>query len=202
MKWLPNTLSLGRILAAPLIAWLIYAGMIVGDVNKLRWAFGLFVASAVTDWLDGYLARKLDAKSALGGKLDLWGDKALVGLCLVALWLGWLNLGNVYANPLLGMLDQPVKAVIGMLLLLALPGRDAYVTQLRARLETRGIAIPPTFLAKSKTAVVMAALAIILAGLAHSLVPVMLAGLVVLCVGAVLSLWTAWAYVQRSRESG
>jgi cardiolipin synthase (CMP-forming) len=196
MKWIPNALSLARILVAPLVAWLIYRGMVAGDVMPLRWAFGLFVVSALTDWFDGYLARVLDAKSELGGKLDLWGDKLLVGLTLVALWLGWLNLGNEYPNPIDGMKADPVRGLIGTALLIALPVRDAYITRLRATLEVRGVFVPPTFLAKSKTAVVMAGMGIILAGLAHSLLGVALAGLIVLGIGAAMSVWTAIGYVQ------
>jgi phosphatidylglycerophosphate synthase len=114
LKWIPNALSLARIAVAPLVAWLIYDGMVAGDMIPLRWAFGLFVLSALTDWFDGYLARVLDAKSALGGKLDLWGDKLLVGLTLVAMWLGWLNLYNQNPNPLDGMLTHPDRALIGV----------------------------------------------------------------------------------------
>lgn len=200
VKWIPNALSLGRILIAPLVAWLIYDGMVHGKVLALQWAFGLFVVSALTDWFDGYLARALDAKSELGGKLDLWGDKLLVGLTLVALWLGWLNLGNEYPNPIDGIQADPMRALIGILLLIALPVRDAYITQLRATLETRGVFVPPTFLAKSKTAVVMAGMGIILAGLAHSMLGVALAGLVFLGIGAAMSVWTALGYMQASRR--
>lgn len=200
LKWIPNALSLARIVVAPLVAWLTYDGMVHGDVQSLRWAFGLFVVSALTDWFDGYLARVLDAKSELGGKLDLWGDKLLVALTLAALWLGWLNLGNEYPNPIEGMMAAPVRALIGVCLLIALPLRDAYITQLRARLEIDGIMVPPTFLAKSKTAVVMAGMGVILAGLAHSMLAVMTAGLVILIIGAAMSVWTAFGYVQAGKR--
>ena len=199
MKWIPNALSMARIMVAPVVAWLIYDGMVRGDTELLRWGFGLFVVSALTDWLDGYLARVLDAKSALGGKLDLWGDKLLVGLTLVALWLGWLNLGNDYPNPVDGMIANPLRALIGVGLLIALPLRDLYITQLRARLEAQEIFVPPTFLAKSKTAVVMAGLAIILAGLAHSMMVIVQLGLGVLMVGAALSVWTAIGYMRAGK---
>jgi cardiolipin synthase (CMP-forming) len=196
VKWIPNALSLARIFVAPLVAWLIYSGMAKGDEGPLRWAFGLFVISALTDWFDGYLARVLNAKSELGGKLDLWGDKLLVGLTLLAMWLGWLNLGNEYPNPIDGMMADPARALIGVALLVALPVRDAYITRLRAQLETQGIFVPPTFLAKSKTAVVMAGMGVILAGLAHSMLGIILAGLIILGIGAAMSVWTAWGYVQ------
>jgi cardiolipin synthase (CMP-forming) len=196
VKWIPNALSIARIAVAPLVAWLIYDGMVAGDVMPLRWAFGLFVVSALTDWFDGYLARVLDAKSELGGKLDLWGDKLLVGLTLVAMWLGWLNLGNEYPNPIDAMKAEPLRALIGVALIIALPVRDAYITRLRATLEARNIFVPPTFLAKSKTAIVMVGMAVILMGLAHSMLGIALAGLIILCIGGALSLWTALGYMR------
>lgn len=199
LKWIPNALSLARIAIAPVVAWLIYVGMVAGDVSPLRWAFGLFVLSALTDWFDGYLARVLDAKSELGGKLDLWGDKLLVGLTLVAMWLGWLNLYNEYPNPLNGMVAQPERALIGIALLIALPLRDVYITRLRADLETRNVFVPPTFLAKSKTAVVMIGMAVILMGLAHSMLSIALGGLIILCIGAAMSVWTALGYMRAAK---
>jgi cardiolipin synthase (CMP-forming) len=199
VKWIPNALSLARIAVAPVAAWLTYGGMVHGDMGALQWAFGLFVISALTDWFDGYLARVLDAKSDLGGKLDLWGDKLLVGLCLVALWLGWLNLGNEYPNPIHGMMAEPVRALVGIALLIAIPVRDAYITRLRATLETRNIFVPPTFMAKSKTAVVMAGIGVIYAGLAHSFLNVASVGLAILCIGAAMSVWTAVGYVRAGR---
>jgi cardiolipin synthase len=199
LKWIPNALSMARILVAPLVAWLIYTGMVAGEVRPLQWAFGLFVVSALTDWFDGYLARVLDAKSELGGKLDLWGDKLLVGLTLVAMWLGWLNLGNEFPNPIDGMAAEPLRAIIGIVLLIALPVRDAYITRLRARLEVRGVFVPPTFLAKSKTAVVMAGMGVILAGLAHSMLGVAATGLVILIIGGALSVWTALGYMKADK---
>jgi phosphatidylglycerophosphate synthase len=70
---------------------------------------------------------------------------------------------------------------------------------LRAQLEIRGIFVPPTVLAKAKTAVVMAGMGVILAGLAHSILPVMGAGLGVLVIGAALSVWTALGYMKADK---
>jgi cardiolipin synthase (CMP-forming) len=199
VKWIPNALSLARIFAAPIVAGLVYMGMTTGDRVAQGWAFGLFVVTALTDWLDGYLARRLDAKSALGGKLDLWGDKLLVGLTLVALWLGWLSLGNGAANMFEGLKNEPMRALIGFLLVLALPVRDFYITRLRARLEARDILVPPTFLAKSKTAIVMLGMTVILAGLAFDNASIMALGFCVLVIGAGLSIWTALGYLKADK---
>lgn len=195
LKWLPNAVSIARLALAPLIAWLIWEGMSTRDGQPtLMLAFWLFVASALTDWLDGWLARTLDARSELGGKLDLWGDKLLVGLTVLSLWLGWLTLNGEHPNPVDGMIAQPALAGIGLILLAALPGRDALVTRLRARVEAKGGKVPPTFAAKAKTAVVMTGLAVWLFGLGFGSVLAATAGLSITFTGAALSVWTGFQY--------
>jgi phosphatidylglycerophosphate synthase len=196
MKWLPNAVSIARLCLSPLIAWLIWEGMSSGEGRgMLMLAFWLFTVSALTDWLDGWLARTLDAKSELGGKLDLWGDKLLVGLTAPALCLGWLALDGEHPNLVDGMIHNPALAALGVFLLLALPGRDLLVTRLRARAEAEGRTIPPTFAAKSKTAVVMTGLAVWLAGLGWGWPLATLAGVSITVTGAALSIWTGLAYV-------
>jgi cardiolipin synthase len=72
---LPNILSLGRLLAAPLLVWII----LIGD---FRIAFWIFLAAAVSDGLDGLLARLLHQRSTLGTLLDPLADKTLLaGAC-------------------------------------------------------------------------------------------------------------------------
>lgn len=144
LNWLPNALTIARIVAAPIIGWLVWRVTIPGDAEHLAllatWAFILFVAAALTDWLDGYLARKLDVASALGAKLDLWADKILVTGVLVG------------ALP-----NFPLLALAG---LLSLTVRDFLIMYLRARRPD--VNLKATFLAKSKTAVVMTGMGIIL----------------------------------------
>lgn len=85
---LPNLLSLARLLAAPVIVWLILTG-------ELTTAFWLFVAAGVSDALDGFIAKRFNATTVLGGYLDPIADKALlVGVYVTlgqqgyfALWL-------------------------------------------------------------------------------------------------------------------
>lgn len=196
MKWIPNALSLSRLMLAPVIAYLTYLGMTdttAASDGVLKLAFGLFVVSALTDWADGYLARVLDAKSALGGKLDLWGDKVLVGCNLVALWLGWLNWGGK-EGLVQAVTSNPLGVLLGLILLAAIPGRDSLVTRLRARKALEGITLSPTFFAKSKTAVIMAAMGVILAGLALPHTLILQAGVVGLWIGAWMSVWSGYRY--------
>ena len=76
---LPNLLTLARIIAIPAIALLVLSGN-----DMARWlAFILFTAAAVTDFLDGYIARKMALVSPLGRMLDPIADKLLVGILLV-----------------------------------------------------------------------------------------------------------------------
>ena len=78
----PNILTIFRIILAPIIAILIWRET---SNQQLTLAFLLFLVAGVTDWLDGYLARKLDAQSHLGRILDPIADKVLVACVLLAL---------------------------------------------------------------------------------------------------------------------
>jgi len=89
---LPNLITLSRIVLIPLIIGLYYL-----PDEWLSWqaknatATGVFIFAAATDWLDGYLARKLNQLSAFGEFLDPVADKLIVVGALIAL----LYLGRV-----------------------------------------------------------------------------------------------------------
>lgn len=94
MIWtLPNLLTASRLVLTPFVAWRL-------SVYDVQGAFWLFVAAAVTDLLDGNLARWLNQRSVLGAWLDPIADKALLlttlaMLCLTELlpiWLLWVVL--------------------------------------------------------------------------------------------------------------
>ena len=78
---IPNSLTLIRILLIPVFVLVFYL--------PYKWthlaASGLFALGAITDWLDGYLARKLDQTSVFGAFLDPVADKLLVATALVLL---------------------------------------------------------------------------------------------------------------------
>jgi len=71
MGFVPNLISLARLLSVPVAVWLILAG-------HLSFAFWLFVAAGVSDALDGFIAKRYAARSTLGGYLDPLADKALL----------------------------------------------------------------------------------------------------------------------------
>ena len=106
-------------------------------------ALGLFLLAALTDLLDGVLARTLDATSAFGAWLDPIADKLLVGITLLALAL------------VSGSLALTIPTVM-------IVARDVYVTWLRARLGG-GYALPVMAAAKWKTALEMVAIGLLLA---------------------------------------
>lgn len=74
---LPNLLTAARLVAVPIVMWLLLADS--GDDGPMRWwAVGLFMVAAATDYLDGYLARRWGVVSAFGKLADPIADKALV----------------------------------------------------------------------------------------------------------------------------
>src|SRR3990170_9043550 len=78
---LPNLLTYGRLAAVPVVA-----GFLLWGGDAARWtALAIFIAAAVTDFFDGYLARKWGQQSALGRMLDPIADKVLVAAVLLVL---------------------------------------------------------------------------------------------------------------------
>ena len=141
MKFIPNLLSSGR-LVLTLFMFLALAA-VGGGVPFLRlgadshqalmnFAFWAFVIAAVTDFFDGWLARKLDAVTVWGAILDPIGDKVLVCGAI----LGLLALG-----------PQPMVVVPSGLILF----REFTVSALREVGAGKGIKLPVTMLAKWKT---------------------------------------------------
>jgi CDP-diacylglycerol--glycerol-3-phosphate 3-phosphatidyltransferase len=130
---LPNLLTLGRIAAVPILAVLLFF-----DSREAGfWAAMVFSAAAVTDWLDGYLARKWEVITVLGKFLDPLADKLIVMAALIML----IPLGRV-----------PAWAV---LLILA---REMIVTGLRSIASSEGIVIAASSLGKYKTIFQMVAI--------------------------------------------
>ena len=78
---LPNSITLSRLLGLPIVIYCLYS-----DSLTFRWiGFWVFIIAALTDWLDGYLARKLDLVTDLGKFLDPLVDKLLILIPLLVL---------------------------------------------------------------------------------------------------------------------
>jgi cardiolipin synthase len=174
---LPNVLTYARIVAVPaLVACLLH---IEGEAG--RWfAFWLFAGAAITDWLDGYLARRLEQQSTLGRMLDPIADKLIVGAALILL---------VHDRTIDGV--SIWAAVIIMC-------REILVSGLREFLAELNVKVHVTALAKWKTAAQMVALACLIAGPAgDKIIPgTTTAGIGLLWLSAVLTLWTGYDYLK------
>ncbi len=157
---LPNALTILRILLVPVFA---VAFVIPGEAARLV-AFLVFVIAGISDALDGFIARKLNAGSAFGRMLDPIADKVLVAVALMML----VAEGTFQQfNPTTGALSL-LRLVPALIIL----SREILVSGLREFLAGTRVSVPVTAIAKFKTAVQMVAIgAMILTPLADRFFP-------------------------------
>ncbi len=136
---IPNLLTFGRIVAIPFFVWLLD----VPSPVRGFWACILFTVAAITDLLDGYLARKLGVVSVLGKFLDPLADKLIVMAALV--WM--VPMGRI-----------PAWVVVLLL------GREISVTGLRSVAASEGVVISAGNEGKTKTALQMIGIIALLLG--------------------------------------
>ena len=176
---LPNILTFARIAAIPVVVGCVYAQSILEGPLWLRWvALAVFIAAAITDFLDGYYARIWDQQSALGRMLDPIADKLLVASCLLMLAADGIIHG------------WTLWAAIVILC------REILVSGLREYLAALRVSVPVTKLAKWKTTAQLVAIGFLLAGEAGDRVfPfVTQLGLLLLWLSALLTIYTGWDY--------
>ena len=139
----PILLTWARVIAIPLLVAIYYAPFSNYAMMRDVLATVLFVVAAVTDWLDGYLARKWNQTSAFGAFLDPVADKLLVAACLIVL-----------------VHDQRVHGLIALIII----GREITISALRKWMASIGArtAVAVNQLGKWKTAVQMVALPMLL----------------------------------------
>lgn len=145
MTWnWPNTLTWLRIAAIPLLVLPFYlpAGLLSSSLANCM-ATVVFVAASLTDWLDGYLARRLKQQSAFGAFLDPVADKLMVAAALVVL----VDLGRA-------------EAIAALIII----GREITVSALREWMAIVGHsrAVAVAFIGKLKTAAQMLAIPFLL----------------------------------------
>jgi len=171
---IPNFLTLGRIAVIPPIIALIYA---FDDAS--RWfACVLFTLAALTDVLDGYLARMMASETRFGRVLDPIADKLLVGAVLLIL----------VERDAIGGIDL-VPAIIILC-------REILVSGLREHLAELNVPLPVSRLAKWKTALQMIAIGFLIVGSSGpAAVPVTLIGELGLWIAAALTIVTGWDYL-------
>ncbi len=171
---LPNLLTLSRILMIPVFVALFYL-----SVSWNHHAAALvFMAAAFTDWLDGYLARRMGLVSPLGAFLDPVADKLMVATALVLV---------VADNP------QVWLAVSAAVII----GREITISALRewmAELGSRA-RVAVSWVGKFKTAAQMTAITLLI--YRHDLLglPVYEAGTWLLYIAVVLTLWSMTVYL-------
>ncbi|WP_404402775.1 CDP-diacylglycerol--glycerol-3-phosphate 3-phosphatidyltransferase [Pelagibacterium halotolerans] len=172
MAKLPNWLTYGRIAAIPIIIL-----FILGGHPALRWfALILYIAAAVTDFFDGYLARKYGSVSPIGRMLDPIADKLLVGaLLLVFCFDGTFGIWDL------------IPATIILL-------REIFVSGLREFMGNEKIVVPVSMLAKYKTTVQLVAIGMLIAEpLIYGTREV---SDILLWLAAALTAFTGWQYFQ------
>ena len=178
---LPNILTYARVAAVPLVAALLFWPR----EPWARWtALAIFVAAAVTDFFDGYLARAWSQQSSLGRMLDPIADKLLVSAVILML-----------------AANQTISGVTlwaGIIIL----WREILVSGLREYLAELRVPVPVTAVAKWKTTAQLVALGFLIAGPSgEAVLPgSTMAGIVLLWIAAILTLYTGWDYMKASYD--
>lgn len=179
---LPNILTMMRIAAIPLLAALLLSP----SQPSGFWAAVVFALASITDWLDGYLARRMGIVTVFGKFLDPIADKMIVMAAMVMI----LPFGRV-----------PAWMVLVIL------GREIIITGLRGIASSEGIVIPASNLGKFKTIFqIVAILGLVLHydynwffGIAHPLLTVNMhnVGMFYLWIATVLTIWSGVDYLVR-----
>lgn len=181
---IPNLLTYYRLLATVFFG-LVY--VIFPSPTADIWALFFFVTGAITDYLDGYLARKWEQVSELGRMLDPIADKAIV---LIALAI------------LMGLFDGYIYLTIPVIFIIF---REVLVSGMREFLGDKAKGLQVTKLAKWKTMLQMVAIALLI--FAHLLLTsgsesggesALVAGLVVLWASTIVTVITGADYFQKA----
>lgn len=170
-----NFLTISRIVATPLLVLLMLA-----DFPMAMWAaLALYALIALTDWLDGYIARAYNQDSAFGRVMDPIADKILVAAMFVALAANNVIQGWWLALPILILI------------------REFMVSGLREYLGSKSITVHVSRLAKWKTATQMIALGFLVAG--KEIGEAQSCGLILLALATILTLVTGWDYARGAK---
>ncbi|MFM7847957.1 MAG: CDP-diacylglycerol--glycerol-3-phosphate 3-phosphatidyltransferase [Rubrivivax sp.] len=175
---LPTLLTWARIVAIPLIVGLFY--LPTDPATRNLAATVLFVAVALTDWLDGYLARKLNQTSSFGAFLDPVADKILVCAALLILL----------------QLDR-VNAFVALVII----GREIAISALREWMAQIGASrsVAVHMLGKVKTTVQMVAIPFLLFdGALFGLIDTRIWGTGLIHIAAVLTIWSMVYYLRKA----
>jgi CDP-diacylglycerol--glycerol-3-phosphate 3-phosphatidyltransferase len=175
---IPNIMTWTRIAAIPFIVFIFDVPLDFETKNII--ATVLFVLFALTDWLDGYLARKLNQTSAFGAFLDPVADKFLVCASLLVL----VDLGRV-------------DVIVALLII----GREIAISSLREWMALIGAAksVAVNFLGKLKTTMQMVAIPFLLFdGTLWGWLDTGIWGTVLIWLAAFLTIWSMFYYLKKA----
>ena len=179
MFWtIPTLMTWTRIIAVPLIVGVFY--LPISEPARNLIATVMFVVFAATDWLDGYLARKLNQTSSFGAFLDPVADKFLVCACVLVL----VHLGRA---------DVFVALII--------IGREIAISALREWMAQIGASksVAVHMIGKLKTVSQMVAIPFLLFdGLLFGIINTRVWGLWLIWISAVLTVWSMVYYLQKA----
>ncbi len=172
---LPIFLTLLRIAAIPVLVVLFYVPPPASTIGCAV----LFALAAISDWLDGYLARRMNQTSAFGAFLDPVADKVLVAVALI-------------------LLLQAQPAVTLALAVIVIIGREITISALREWMAELGqrASVAVTKVAKIKTTTQMLAIVLMLWREPVAGVDVYLLGFWLLLLAAVLTIWSMIMYIR------
>ena len=176
---IPNSLTLLRILLIPVLV----AVFVVPDEWEWEWSRQassmIFLVAAVTDWFDGYLARKLDQSTPFGAFLDPVADKLMVAAALVLL---------VSSDPQIAV---TISAII-------IVGREITISSLREWMAELGAraTVAVSMLGKLKTTAQMTAITVLLWRDPIAGLPLYEIGLILLYIAAAMTLWSMIVYLR------
>ncbi len=172
---IPNTLTLLRIFAIPLVILVFYSSI----ENSGRIAAIIFAIAGITDWFDGYFARKLNQTSPFGAFLDPVADKLMVAAVIIIVVE---HFGGIWLA---------LAAVV-------IIGREITISALREWMAELGKRnkVKVSYLGKVKTTVQMFALFFLLYEQPLYGLPSYTIGFVLILIAAVLTLWSMVVYVR------
>ncbi len=177
---IPNLLTWARILLIPLFVGVFYAPphWLTGSEQNL-FATVIFVAAAITDWFDGWVARKLEQTTAFGAFLDPVADKLMVAAALMVLL----------------QMDR-ADAIVSFIII----GREITISALREWMAKVGAAksVAVSFIGKIKTTAQMVAIPLLLYHDPLGSINTRWLGTWLLNVAAVLTLWSMIYYLKRA----
>jgi len=175
MVWtLPNLLSLFRILIIPLLVYMLS----FPDRRSALWAAGLFVVAAITDYFDGYFARRNKSVSDLGKILDPLADKLMVASALI----------------MLAALSRPGEPSVPAWLVVVILARESAVTLIRGIALTDGIVMHAETLGKYKFILQSYAVVGLLVHYSYWGFDFFVAGMYFLLLSAVIAVWSGINY--------